>query len=297
MGKKGKGGRGAGKKVFIQNVEEMTIRDRQFEEERDARIKRRAGSDDEDEEEGKATENANEATEEIQFEKSVDQEPEKLSNQKEIKPQASVANNQNIVKKAEKTPKVQKEAPKQTEIVDYDVGLTRKQRDALEEIRKREEYMRRHLAGETEEARADLARLALVRKRREETAKKRIEEGRPAGMSKTGLPSDSEADDSSSDDDEEEGGASNKPTKIKSSTSSTAVVTPVMSELQAKKKAAATADVEKVSADGPIRLKAMDVKKMSGDALKDALRERGLDVQGQKKDLMKRLVDFEAARS
>jgi hypothetical protein len=33
--------------------------------------------------------------------------------------------------------------------------------------------MRRHLAGETEEARRDLERLAIVRKRREEAAKKR----------------------------------------------------------------------------------------------------------------------------
>ena len=41
----------------------------------------------------------------------------------------------------------------------------------------------------------------------------------------------------------------------------------------------------------------MDIKKLNGDALKDALRARGLDVQGQKKDLIKRLSDFEAARA
>jgi hypothetical protein len=43
-------------------------------------------------------------------------------------------------------------------------------------------------------------------------------------------------------------------------------------------------------------LKAMDIKKMNGDALKDALKERGLDIQGAKKDLTKRLLDHEAAR-
>jgi hypothetical protein len=36
--------------------------------------------------------------------------------------------------------------------------------------------MKMHLAGKTEEARADMARLALIRKQREEAAKKRDEE-------------------------------------------------------------------------------------------------------------------------
>ena len=40
----------------------------------------------------------------------------------------------------------------------------------------------------------------------------------------------------------------------------------------------------------PAKLKAMDINKMNGDALKDHLRERGLDVQGQKKDLMTKLL-------
>ena len=35
---------------------------------------------------------------------------------------------------------------------------------------------------------------------------------------------------------------------------------------------------------------------MNGDALKDHLKERKLDFQGQKKDLMKRLIDYEATR-
>jgi hypothetical protein len=41
----------------------------------------------------------------------------------------------------------------------------------------------------------------------------------------------------------------------------------------------------------------MDIKKLNGDALKDALKERGLDIQGQKKDLIKRLTDYEKARA
>eukprot|EP00128_Syssomonas_multiformis_P012361 Colp12_sorted_trinity150504_noHs@12216 len=55
-------------------------------------------------------------------------------------------------------------------------ALTRKQREALEkeEAKKREEKL--YAEGKTEQAKADLARLALIRKQREEAAKKREEE-------------------------------------------------------------------------------------------------------------------------
>ena len=47
----------------------------------------------------------------------------------------------------------------------------------------------------------------------------------------------------------------------------------------------------------PEKLKPMDIKKMNGDQLKDSLKERKLEIQGAKKDLIKRLLDFEAARA
>jgi hypothetical protein len=62
----------------------------------------------------------------------------------------------------------------------------------------------------------------------------------------------------------------------------------------AKKKAAAQA-VEDSKA-GPAKLSNMEIKKLNGDALKEALKARNLDLQGQKKDLMKRLSDYESAR-
>lgn len=49
-------------------------------------------------------------------------------------------------------------------------------REELEKQQAKEKYMKAHLAGKTEEARADLARLALIRKQREEAARKREEE-------------------------------------------------------------------------------------------------------------------------
>ncbi len=49
-------------------------------------------------------------------------------------------------------------------------------REVLEAERKKAEYQKRHARGETEEAQRDLARLAIIRKQREEDAKKAEEE-------------------------------------------------------------------------------------------------------------------------
>lgn len=48
-GRGGGGGRGSGKKMFIANIEEMEMRNREADEMRDERARRRAGSDAEDE--------------------------------------------------------------------------------------------------------------------------------------------------------------------------------------------------------------------------------------------------------
>jgi len=49
-------------------------------------------------------------------------------------------------------------------------------REELEKQQAREKYQKLHTEGKTEEARSDLARLALIRKQREDAAKKRDEE-------------------------------------------------------------------------------------------------------------------------
>ncbi|XP_034292456.1 28 kDa heat- and acid-stable phosphoprotein [Pantherophis guttatus] len=48
----------------------------------------------------------------------------------------------------------------------------------IEKQKAKERYMKMHLAGKTEQAKADLARLAIIRKQREEAAKKKEEERR-----------------------------------------------------------------------------------------------------------------------
>ncbi|XP_028671104.1 pdgfa associated protein 1a [Erpetoichthys calabaricus] len=53
--------------------------------------------------------------------------------------------------------------------------LSRREREEIEKQQAKERYMKLHLEGKTEQARADLARLALVKKQREEAARKREE--------------------------------------------------------------------------------------------------------------------------
>ena len=54
--------------------------------------------------------------------------------------------------------------------------LSRREREEIEKQKAKAHYQKMHAAGKTEEARADLARLAIIRKQREEAAKKREEE-------------------------------------------------------------------------------------------------------------------------
>lgn len=60
-----------------------------------------------------------------------------------------------------------------SEAADPTAGLTRKEREVIEEQRKKAAYMKKHAAGETAEAKVDLARLAEVKKRREDAKKKK----------------------------------------------------------------------------------------------------------------------------
>ncbi|KAI1286946.1 28 kDa heat- and acid-stable phosphoprotein [Halotydeus destructor] len=67
--------------------------------------------------------------------------------------------------------------------------LSRREREEVEKQRARENYDKMHAAGKTEQARADLARLALIRQQREDAAKKRgTEPAKPAtaGAKSTG---------------------------------------------------------------------------------------------------------------
>uniref|UniRef100_A0A8C5QY46 PDGFA associated protein 1 n=1 Tax=Leptobrachium leishanense TaxID=445787 RepID=A0A8C5QY46_9ANUR len=68
---------------------------------------------------------------------------------------------------AKKVTQVDLEVPKE---------LSRREREEIEKQKAKERYMKMHLAGKTDQAKADLARLAIIRKQREEAAKKKEDE-------------------------------------------------------------------------------------------------------------------------
>ncbi|XP_076856473.1 pdgfa associated protein 1a [Brachyhypopomus gauderio] len=77
-----------------------------------------------------------------------------------------IENPNRISQKSKKAAEVDVEAPRE---------LSRREREEIEKQKAKERYMKMHLEGKTEQARADLARLAIIKKQREDAAKKRDE--------------------------------------------------------------------------------------------------------------------------
>ncbi|XP_038274190.2 28 kDa heat- and acid-stable phosphoprotein [Dermochelys coriacea] len=78
-----------------------------------------------------------------------------------------IENPNRVVQTAKKVTQLDLDGPKE---------LSRREREEIEKQKAKERYMKMHLAGKTEQAKADLARLAIIRKQREEAAKKKEEE-------------------------------------------------------------------------------------------------------------------------
>jgi hypothetical protein len=126
------------------------------------------------------------------------------------------------------------------------VELSRRQREELQKEEARRRYQKLHAEGKTDEAKADLARLAIIKRKREaDRAKREAEEKARKEM-----------------------GASKKKAK----------------------------DDEKEVEAVTSKLSSMEIKKMKPPQLKEALKERSLPIQGNKADLVKRLVEYENGR-
>lgn len=78
-----------------------------------------------------------------------------------------IENPNRVVQKSKKVVQIELDEPKQ---------LSRREREEIEKQKAKERYMKMHLAGKTDQAKADLARLAIIKKQREEAAKKKDEE-------------------------------------------------------------------------------------------------------------------------
>eukprot|EP01111_Echinosteliopsis_oligospora_P007599 TRINITY_DN22831_c0_g1_i1.p1 TRINITY_DN22831_c0_g1~~TRINITY_DN22831_c0_g1_i1.p1 ORF type:complete len:163 (+),score=60.78 TRINITY_DN22831_c0_g1_i1:32-520(+) len=106
-------------------------------------------------------------------EESSGSEVEVEREKKEVKPQSATEGLIDV-----QNPNRQKPVNLKASEVDVttEAKLSRREREEVEKQRAKEKYLELHRAGKTDEAKADLARLALIRKEREEAAKKRAEE-------------------------------------------------------------------------------------------------------------------------
>ena len=139
--------------------------------------------------------------------------------------------------------------------------MTRKEREEKEKERKAAEYRRRHELGLTEEYKRDMAKLAEVKKRRDEAKQRAAAE-------------------------EEIETELDREIKAESAAA-------LKSEEDSKKKKSSK---KKKETDEIPKLDKISIKKMKPAQLKDALKLRGLEIQGNAKTLTERLLTYEKTR-
>lgn len=118
------------------------------------------------EEEGAAV-NDNQSEDKLTASGSEDSDDDGSQKRKGIEGLIEIENPNRVAQKTKKVTEIELEGPKQ---------LSRREREEIEKQKAKERYMKMHLAGKTDQAKADLARLAIIRKQREEAARKKEEE-------------------------------------------------------------------------------------------------------------------------
>lgn len=135
-------------------------------EEIDAQMKAEKERKKNEEEEGAAV-NDNQSEDKLTASGSEDSDDDGSQKRKGVEGLIEIENPNRIAQKAKKVTEIELEGPKQ---------LSRREREEIEKQKAKERYMKMHLAGKTDQAKADLARLAIIRKQREEAARKKDEE-------------------------------------------------------------------------------------------------------------------------
>jgi isopentenyldiphosphate isomerase len=145
--------------------------------------------------------------------------------------------------------------------------MSRKEREQADKEKAAADYRRRHELGLTEEYKRDMAKLEEVRKRREAAAQRALEENEIKEAAekearqralKMGMLEDDEDDQ---------------------------VDEPSKDDKKKKKSIPVIPKLDKIT-----------IKKMKPTQLKEALKARNLDIQGNAKELTDRLLEYEAAR-
>lgn len=160
------------------------------------------------------------------------------------------------------------ESVKALKVEELDIGaqsaLNRKEREEKEKEAAKEAYRKRHEAGLTEEFARDMAKLNEVRARREKMeARAKMEKDAAASL-------------------EEE---------RKAKAAAAQAANAAEEEADKKKKKASKKNGTEIP-----KLDKIAIKKMKPAAMKEALKERGLEIQGNSKELTDRLVKYEESR-
>ncbi|KAL3782229.1 hypothetical protein ACHAWO_000802 [Cyclotella atomus] len=262
-GKRG-GGRGAGKRFAAQSAEEIEQRNARLAAFDEARAQRRADADEDGDEDG----SVDSAQKEIEREAmevgrrmadimTTDDAEDGENVEKEYKPKG--------VEGLIEVDNPNKAPVKMMKMKDMGnaepVQLTRKEREEKEREAKAAAYRKRHEAGLTDEYKRDMAKLAEVKARREAAqakaaAEKEAEKAAEEARKLAAKQANEEASDS-----DDDGG---------------------------KKKKKGGKSIPK--------LDKIAIKKMKPTQLKEALKERGLDIQGNAKQLTDRLLEYEKNR-
>jgi hypothetical protein len=260
-GKRG-GGRGSGKRFAAQSAEEIEQRNARLAEFDAARQQRRADAEEDGDDDGSVDSAHRDAEREAMevgrrmTEMSTGDDEEGEFVEKEYKPKGVEA-----LIEVDNPNKAPVKMMKMKDLGTTEPAqMTRKEREEKEKAEKAAAYRKRHEAGLTEEYKRDMAKLAEVKARREAAAAKAAAEKESAAAAEQARKLAAERANAGSDDDSDDG----------------------------KKKKKGKSNIPK--------LDKIVIKKMKPAQLKEALKERGLDIQGNAKQLIERLLEYEKNR-
>ncbi|XP_051049198.1 28 kDa heat- and acid-stable phosphoprotein-like [Phodopus roborovskii] len=139
-------------------------------EETDAQLqaeKQKANEEDEQEEGGDGASGDPKKEKSLDSDESEDEDDDYQQKRKGVEGLIDIENPNRVAQTTKKVTQLDLDGPKE---------LSRREREEIEKQKAKERYMKMHLAGKTEQAKADLAWLAIIRKQREEAARKKEEE-------------------------------------------------------------------------------------------------------------------------
>ncbi|XP_063994210.1 28 kDa heat- and acid-stable phosphoprotein [Diachasmimorpha longicaudata] len=161
-----------GRNRHFTNPEELEEQRKADEEKRRWRQQKGGDSSSEEEEQAKKPSKSKHASESETESESESSESENEGKAKGVEALIEVENPNRVQKKTKKLSTLNADLAQQSSKPE----LSRREREQLEKQRAYAYYQKLHAAGKTDEARADLARLAIIKQQREEAAKRREDE-------------------------------------------------------------------------------------------------------------------------